>query len=129
VIGVRAVLAPILVHKQAFTRVVNEINESCCVNSLLNRDVTYTEHLQLPYLQAAIKDGMRPHPSIRFQLPRFTLKEGVSICGEFLSEGTWISIPPRAMNRDPVFCPDVRCGGQSGGWRIRRELLGRIKLL
>lgn len=116
-IGIRAVLGPLLLDRKAYGRLVEEIDNFYRDNVLSDRDMSYTECVQLPYLQAVIKEGMRLHPSIQFQLPRTVPKGGLNICGEYIPQGTEVSMSPRTMNRDPaVFGTDAHL------WRPGRWL-------
>lgn len=116
-IGIRAVLGPLLLNKEAYKKLVDEIDDYCRINSSTDRDLTYTECAQLPYLQAVIKEGMRLHPSIQFQLPRSVAQGGAMVCGHFIPENVEISMSPRSMNRDAqVFGADAHL------WRPERWL-------
>ncbi|KAJ5971321.1 Cytochrome P450 E-class group I [Penicillium vulpinum] len=107
-IGIRAVLGPLVVDRTCYTRLTVEIDSFYTSQNLEGREIRYTECLELPYLQAVIKEGLRMHPSIQFQLPRFAPEGGVTICDAFIPGGTEISMSPLASNRDKaVFGKDA----------------------
>lgn len=66
----------------------------------LTTPITYAQTLEMPFLQAVIKEAGRLHPSIMYQLPRYAPPEGVTIDGKFLPAGTEVGMTPLTMNRD-----------------------------
>jgi cytochrome P450 len=66
----------------------------------LTTPITYAQTLEMPFLQAVIKEAGRLHPSIMYQLPRYAPPEGVTIDGKFLPSGTEVGMTPLTMNRD-----------------------------
>jgi cytochrome P450 len=66
----------------------------------LTAPVTYAQALELPFLQAVVKEAGRLHPSIMYQLPRYAPDEGITIDGKFLPAETEIGMTPLTMNRD-----------------------------
>src|SRR5256885_7202490 len=66
----------------------------------LTAPITYAQCLELPFLQAVIKEAGRLHPSVMYQLPRYAPPEGITIDDYFLPQGTEIGISPLTMNRD-----------------------------
>ncbi|KAJ5511121.1 Cytochrome P450 E-class group I, partial [Penicillium expansum] len=71
-IGIRAVLGPLALDRTGYTKLTEEIDSFYATQNLEDREIKYTECLELPYLQAVIKEGLRMHPSIQFQLPRYS---------------------------------------------------------
>jgi cytochrome P450 len=107
-IGIRAVLGPLVLDRTSYAKLTEEIDSFYAVHSLKSREIKYTECLDLPYLQAVIKEGLRMHPSIQFQLPRYCPEGGVTICNVYIPGGTEISMSPVVSNRDKaVFGKDA----------------------
>ncbi|KAJ5371830.1 Cytochrome P450 E-class group I [Penicillium concentricum] len=107
-IGIRSVLGSLLVDRAGYTKLTHEIDSFYVTQNLEGREIKYTECLELPYLQAVVKEGLRMHPSIQFQLPRSAPEGGVTICNAFVPGGTEISMSPLASNRDKaVFGKDA----------------------
>ncbi|KGO45881.1 Cytochrome P450, E-class, group I [Penicillium expansum] len=107
-IGIRAVLGPLALDRTGYTKLTEEIDSFYATQNLEDREIKYTECLELPYLQAVIKEGLRMHPSIQFQLPRYSPAGGVTICNAYIPRGTEISTSPLASNRDTaVFGKDA----------------------
>jgi cytochrome P450 len=80
-------------------RLQAEINEYYTTKNLTT-PITYAQCLELPFLQAVIKEAGRLHPSIMYQLPRYSPPEGITIDNHFLPAGTEIGMSPLSMNRD-----------------------------
>ncbi|KAF7516548.1 hypothetical protein PCG10_002072 [Penicillium crustosum] len=107
-IGIRAALGPLVLDRTGYRKLIEEIDSFYATHNLEGREIKYTECLDLPYLQAVIKEGLRMHPSIQFQLPRFSPAGGVTICNAYIPAGTEISMSPVASNRDKaVFGKDA----------------------
>lgn len=64
---------------------------------------TYEQVANLPYLRACIEESLRVRPASSFGLPREVPKGGRVIAGEFIPEGTTVSVPTYSMLRMPGF--------------------------
>jgi len=82
-------------------RLQAEIDEYYAAKSLTS-PITYAQCLELPFLQAVIKEAGRLHPSIMYQLPRYAPPEGITIAEHFLPAGTELGVSTLTMNRDPT---------------------------
>lgn len=98
-IALRATFDFLIRHPKHMKRLQAEIDEYYDTKAL-TAPITYAQCLELPFLQAVIKEAGRLHPSIMYQLPRYAPPEGITIDGHFLPEGTEIGISPLSMNRD-----------------------------
>lgn len=67
---------------------------------LLSAHVSYEECLQMPYLQAVMKEAMRMHPGIGFPLERYVPAGGANLCGVDLAPGTIVGVNPHVIMRD-----------------------------
>ncbi|KAH6670576.1 cytochrome P450 [Halenospora varia] len=71
-------------------------------------EIGYKEASALPYLAAVVKESMRLHPSIQYQLPRHPAEGGVTIGPYQIPQSAEVSISPRSMNRcKKIFGPDA----------------------
>ena len=65
--------------------------------------ITMKESLEMPYLQAVIKEALRMFPSAGLPLPRMVPKGGLTLAGQFFPEGVRASISESSSaldNRD-----------------------------
>jgi benzoate 4-monooxygenase len=60
----------------------------------------YAELSQIPLLRACIDETFRLLPPVRFGLPRRTVGEGATICGEFIPGGVTVSSSVYTLHRD-----------------------------
>lgn len=99
-VAILAVLGQLLMNKEAFQKVRAEVEQACGKAEM----VSFRELEQLPYLTAVIRESMRLHPSITYQLPRVPPAEGVQIGDYHIPSTVSCGISPAAMNRSqPLF--------------------------
>ncbi|KAF3192245.1 hypothetical protein TWF225_000505 [Orbilia oligospora] len=60
----------------------------------------YSQTNSLPYLSAIIKESLRLHPAVGILLERIVPAGGVTLCGEFLPEGTIVGCNPWVIHHD-----------------------------
>lgn len=109
-IGILAVMGAILTHPNAKKQLQEEIDQAYRDLGLekTGSEIDFKEAEKLPYLSAVIKESMRLHPSISYQLPRVVPAPGIQIGEHFIKPGTICSISPTSMNRSKeVFGPDA----------------------
>jgi cytochrome P450 len=58
----------------------------------LSDPVAYLEGMRLPYLQAVIKEAMRVHPVFSMPMERIVPEGGVTVAGQYISEGVSQSV-------------------------------------
>ncbi|TDZ34125.1 Pisatin demethylase [Colletotrichum spinosum] len=70
----------------------------------------FKETLQMPYLQAVIKEALRIHPAIGLPLERAVPEGGATICGKMFPEGTAVAINSWTQHRNKaLFGEDADC--------------------
>jgi len=100
-VAILAVLGDIVIHPEIVPRLQEELDKAYKgLGHGENRtEITYKEAANLPYLAAVIKESMRLHPSIQYQLPRYAPKEGIQIGRHHIPQSVEVGISPRSMNR------------------------------
>jgi cytochrome P450 len=98
-IGIRAILYQILSHPDTYARIRQEIDSYYQRELPDGSEITYNGCQTLPYLQAVIKEATRLHPSIVYQIPRYSPPEGITIAGYTIPPGWPIGISALSMNR------------------------------
>lgn len=61
------------------------------VSHQVTAPITYSQALEMSFLQAVIKEAGGLHPSIIYQLPRYAPDEGIIIDGKPIPAGTEVS--------------------------------------
>ncbi|KAE8423593.1 cytochrome P450 [Aspergillus pseudocaelatus] len=106
-ISLRAIVYYLMKNPSVYQKLQNEIDEADRAGKL-SHYVTYTECLELPYLQAVMKEAMRCHPGVSYPLERVVPAAGVSLCGVHLQAGTIVGVNPAVMHLDQsVFGEDA----------------------
>ncbi|KAH8883489.1 cytochrome P450 [Thozetella sp. PMI_491] len=98
-ISLRAVFYYLVRHPDCYKKLQAEIDQADRDGKLSN-NITYAECLQLPYLQAVMKEAMRCHPGVSYPLERIVPPGGAAFCGVHLNEGTIVGINPSVIHRD-----------------------------
>ena len=100
-IAILAILGALVTHPELLPRLQQEVDEAYRVTGLKQQQdgISYNDAIKLPYLSAVIRESMRLHPSLSFQLPRYAPAGGIQIGKHFLPEGTHVGISATAMNR------------------------------
>lgn len=122
-IGIRSVLGQLLLHADAYARVQREVDAAYAARGLSDAPgaggIPYDVAGALPFLNACVREALRLHPSILWQLPREAPPQGVSVRGYYVPPGATVSISPLTQNR----CPEV-FGEDADAWRPERWILG-----
>lgn len=116
-IGIKAILGYLIQNLETLTNLREELDAYYEKINLLDHTISYSQCLEMPLLQAVIKESTRIHPSIMFQLPRYAPPEGVTIAGHFVPSGCAVSMSPRSHNRSKEIF-----GDDADKWRPERWL-------
>ncbi|OQE40057.1 hypothetical protein PENCOP_c006G00339 [Penicillium coprophilum] len=100
-ISILAVMGAILTHPEAKRQLQEELDQAYKDLGLEGTDseIDFKDAEKLPYLGAVIKESMRLHPSINYQLPRIVPAPGIQIGDYFIKSGSICSISATTMNR------------------------------
>lgn len=78
-----------------------ELADALPPHNASSNPISYDLVKNLPYLRACIDEGLRLRPSIPGGLPRVVSKGGMMVSGEWLDEGTTVSVSTYTVHRDP----------------------------
>ncbi|KAH8591714.1 cytochrome P450 [Bisporella sp. PMI_857] len=100
-VAILAVLGDIVKHPEIVPRLQAELDGAYrdLGRDENNTEITYKEAITLPFLVAVIKESMRLHPSIQYQLPRYPPEGGITIREHHIPQSVAVGISPRSMNR------------------------------
>ncbi|KAJ5315081.1 cytochrome P450 [Penicillium atrosanguineum] len=104
-ISLRAIIYYLVQNGKVYMRLQKEIDDADKAGKLSDY-VTYAECLELPYLQAAMKEAMRCHPGVSFPLERVVPEGGTVLCGVPLSAGTIVGMNPAVVHHDKTIFGD-----------------------
>lgn len=105
-IAIRAVLYHLLKNPDKMQKVLKEVDEAAAEGKL-SSPVSFKESTNhLPYMQAAIKEGIRIHPSVGLLLERHVPQGGSVICGKHIPEGTIVGINAWVTQHDVDVFPE-----------------------
>jgi cytochrome P450 len=100
-IALRAILYHLAKNPEKMCKLVREIDNSAAAGKL-SEPISYKESsTHLPYMNAALKEGMRIHPSVGLLLERHVPTGGSFICGKHIPEGTVVGINAWVTQHDP----------------------------
>jgi cytochrome P450 len=116
-IAILAVLGALLLHPEQKNKVTAEIDQAYKDLGLEDRaaEICFKDAEKLPFLSAVIKESMRLHPSITYQLPRVVPDQGVQVGPYHFDRRTICGISPAAMNR-----PTKVFGEDANEWKPKR---------
>lgn len=105
-IAIRAVLYHLLKNPDKMQKVVREI-DTAAAEGKLSQPISFKESTNhLPYMQAAIKEGIRIHPSVGLLLERHVPRGGSVICGKHIAEETIVGINAWVTQHDQDVFPN-----------------------
>jgi cytochrome P450 len=81
-------------------KLVAEIDDFDSRALLSKPHIKYAEAIEMPYLMACCKEGMRLHPSVCLGLPRHTPPGGATIAGHFFPPGSRVSMNAAVIHYD-----------------------------
>lgn len=105
-IAIRSVLYHLLKYPDKMAKVMDELNKAAAEGEL-SSPVSFKDSTNhLPYLRAAIKEGMRIHPSVGLLLERHVPEGGAVICGKHIPADTIVGINSWVVHHDAEIFPD-----------------------
>ncbi|KAH7048299.1 cytochrome P450, partial [Macrophomina phaseolina] len=122
-IGIRTVLGQLLLNPSSYVRAQQEIDQAYAAHGFSDEpgvgNITFAVASELPFLAACVKEALRLHPSILWQLPREVPAQGLHVKGYYIPSSATVSISPISQNR----CPEVY-GPDADAWRPERWIVG-----
>ncbi|KAJ5762320.1 cytochrome P450 [Penicillium nucicola] len=113
-ISLRAIIYYLVKNKSVYRKLQAEVDNADQAGKL-SEYVTYAECLELPYLQAVMKEALRCHPGVQYPLERVVPKGGTTLCGVHIDAGTIVGMNPTVMHHDTTIF-----GGDAGSFRPER---------
>ncbi|OJJ66033.1 hypothetical protein ASPBRDRAFT_79448 [Aspergillus brasiliensis CBS 101740] len=98
-ISLRAIVYFLVKNPTAYKKLQAEVDAANRAGKL-SHYVSYAECLELPYLQAVMKEAMRCHPGVSYPLERIVPETGVQLCGVQLESGTIVSVNAAVIHHD-----------------------------
>ncbi|GKZ25809.1 hypothetical protein AbraIFM66951_000790 [Aspergillus brasiliensis] len=98
-ISLRAIVYFLVKNPTAYKKLQAEVDAANRAGKL-SHYVSYAECLELPYLQAVMKEAMRCHPGVSYPLERIVPETGVKLCGVQLESGTIVSVNAAVIHQD-----------------------------
>ncbi|KAL1633443.1 hypothetical protein SLS58_011074 [Diplodia intermedia] len=98
-ISLRAIFYYVMRDERIYRKLQREIDDAHAAGNL-SEFVTYSECLQLEYLQACMKEAMRMHPGVSYPLERVVPEGGTELCGHYLPPGTIVGVNAAVIHRD-----------------------------
>ncbi|KAH8678803.1 cytochrome P450 [Tricladium varicosporioides] len=100
---IATVMSGTLNHLMASPEMLHTLVQEVRSSFSTETEITLDALKSLPYLNAAINEGLRICPPIPIMLPRLVPKEGDSVCGIWLPGGTSVSFQVRTLFRNPEY--------------------------
>jgi cytochrome P450 len=97
-VAILAVFGQLLTRKGSLSKAQQEVDKAHA-NLEPSGFLPFRELEKLPYLTAVIRESMRLHPSITYQLPRVPPADGIQIAQYHIPSTVTCGISPAAMNR------------------------------
>ncbi|EXF85115.1 hypothetical protein CFIO01_12040 [Colletotrichum fioriniae PJ7] len=106
-ISTRSIIYHLLKNPGAKRRLIEEVDEHWRQGKLSD-PVTIVESEKMPYLQAAMYEGLRMHPAVGMTLPRVVPQGGYDIAGCHMPAGSVVGVNPWVVHRSKeVYGQDV----------------------
>lgn len=87
-------------NRDVYEKLLQEIDGATAAGNLSYPRIKYAETMQLPYLVACCKEGMRMHPSVGLTLPRVVPPGGCQIAGQWFPGGLRVGINAAVVHLD-----------------------------
>ncbi|KAG8668305.1 hypothetical protein FPOAC1_007684 [Fusarium poae] len=115
----RSVVCYLVEHPKALERVRDELRATQETTGLTFPIPKWSELQNFPFLDVCITESLRLDPPFATALERIVPAGGITVCGQFLPEGTIVGMNPYTTNRYPP-----AWGEDSAEWRPERWLEG-----
>ncbi|KAE8440788.1 hypothetical protein EG329_006566 [Mollisiaceae sp. DMI_Dod_QoI] len=115
-ITLSAIFYHLLEHPTSYQRLQQEI-DAACTTGLIDDPITFRQALNLPYLQAVIKEALRLHPAVGLGLQRCVPAGGAILNGRMFPEGTTVGVNAWVAHRNTSIY-----GHDADKWRPERWL-------
>jgi len=96
-IAILAILGNVLQKPEDLQRLRKELDKAH--DRLNSSSLPFKELEKIPYLSAVVRESIRLHPSITYQLPRLPPPQGMKIRDHYIPPSASCGISPAAMNR------------------------------
>ncbi|KAK8121115.1 hypothetical protein PG999_005235 [Apiospora kogelbergensis] len=107
--GLQSFVYHLLRHPTGWGRIADEIADAQKLGRCQDDIISYEDATQLPYLQAAIKEGLRMFAPVSMGLPRVAPKGGVTIGNAFFPEGVTLTVNSSVIHASKeIWGPDAR---------------------
>ncbi|CAG8050184.1 unnamed protein product [Penicillium olsonii] len=104
-ISLRAIIYFLVKNESKYHKLQHEIDQADQAGRI-SEYITYAECLELPYLQAVMKEAMRCHPGVSFPLERVVPEGGATFSDIHLKQGTIVGINPAVIHHDKTIFGD-----------------------
>ena len=90
----------VLRHPRVHQKIIQELETATANGTISSSLITYTEALQLPYFQAALKEAMRCRPAVGLNITRHVPPQGAEIDGTWYPGGTRCALNAWVLHKD-----------------------------
>jgi cytochrome P450 len=107
----------LLTHPGTLAKLRAEVDAAAAAGHAPGLLFPWRRAVELPYLDACVKEAGRLHPPFGLPYERVVPAEGATVCGKFLPGGTVIGMSAFVVGRDPGLF-----GEDADEWRPERWL-------
>jgi cytochrome P450 len=108
-ISLSAILYYLLKYPATMQKLRNEIHDFEARGACDNPNVKFKQTLEMPYLQAVMKEALRMHPAVGLPLWRVVTEGGVELAGTHFPAGTVVGVNAWVAHfNEDVFGPDAK---------------------
>ncbi|KAH0537755.1 hypothetical protein FGG08_005503 [Glutinoglossum americanum] len=127
VTALRTITLFIITQPRVYTALQSELDAATCTNRLSNPIARHSETLELPYLQACIKEGLRIWPPVMGLMQKTVPPGGDTLNGQFVPAGTNIGYCAWGVHRNKeVFGGDADIYRPERWLGVEEERLARM---
>ena len=126
-IFLRTLFHRLLAHPSTLASLRTELDAAASAGRL-SIPATWKESLDLPYLDACIKEAGRVHPPFGLPLERVVPPDGATICGEYLPPGTIVGISAWVAHHDRETFGEDADTWRPERWLVEAETRKRMEL-